>query len=99
MNVRTFTLSTAFLAVLAAPTVAADKIDINGTTVRTLCAADQILHICEHGARMNETAPFRWLADVCLILRRGGIDWQRLGTLAERFELIEPVSGSRVGRV
>ncbi len=74
---------------------AADKIEINGTTVRTLCAADQVLHICEHGMRMNDTAPFRWLADICLILRRGGgIDWRRLGTLAERFELIEPVKRS-----
>lgn len=73
---------------------AADKIEINGITVRTLCAADQVLHICEHGMRMNDTAPFRWLADICLILRRGNVDWQRLGTLAERFELIEPVRRS-----
>jgi len=71
--------------------LSADKININGTIVRSLCPADQILHISEHGMRMNETAPFRWLADACLIVRRGGIDWQRLAMLAERFDLIEPV--------
>jgi hypothetical protein len=72
---------------------AAQHVEFDGMKVCTLSATDQFLHTCEHGMRTNETAPFRWLADACLIHRNGGpIDWQRLAMLAEQFELVEPVT-------
>lgn len=69
----------------------ARTIDIDGAAVRSLCATDEFLHTCEHGLRVNETPPFRWLADALLIFRHGGMDWGRLAKLAERFQLIDPV--------
>jgi hypothetical protein len=71
---------------------AAATVRIGTSEVHLLSPTDQFLHTCEHGMRCNETAPFRWLADACLIYRQAGqFDWQRLANLAERFQLIQPI--------
>lgn len=55
--------------------------------------ADQLLHICVHGARWNETPPFRWVADAIMILNNtyNEIDWNRLAVQAEKRHLILPL--------
>ena len=55
--------------------------------------ADQLLHICIHGARWNETPPFRWVADAIMILNNAynEIDWNRLAVQAEKRHLILPL--------
>ncbi len=54
---------------------------------------DQLLHVCVHGARWNETPPFRWVADAIMILNKSGneIDWSRLALQAEKCRLILPL--------
>ena len=50
----------------------------------TLCATDQLFHVCCHGARYNSIAPIRWVADALMILRSPFvIEWQRLYTLSK----------------
>ncbi|OGW52266.1 MAG: hypothetical protein A2Y81_00350 [Nitrospirae bacterium RBG_13_43_8] len=54
---------------------------------------DQLLHICVHGARWNETPSFRWVADAIMILNNAHneIDWNRLAVQAEKRHLILPL--------
>ena len=65
---------------------AALSFDFKGRRTKTLCAADQLLHICFHGARWNEVPPLRWIADAWFILERAGatLDWTRLLELARQ---------------
>jgi len=60
---------------------------------KTLNPTDQLLHICVHGARWNETPPFRWVADAIMILKNAEneIDWNRLAAQAEKRHLILPL--------
>ncbi len=60
---------------------------INGIPSRTLNAADQLLHVCVHGATWAEEPAFRWVADAMAILRavNGELDWERLLVRARRY--------------
>jgi len=60
---------------------------------RVLSPTDQLLHICVHGAKWNETPPFRWVADAIMILNNAynEIDWDRLVVQAEKRHLILPL--------
>ena len=51
-----------------------------GLTVQCLDPADQLLHICVHGANWNPTPPIRWVTDAMIVIRseKHTIDWQRL---------------------
>ncbi len=59
----------------------------------TLAPADQLLHVCVHGAGRFVTPSVRWVADAVTILNRAGeaIDWTRLIELAARHRLVQPV--------
>jgi len=67
--------------------------EISGIPTRVLNEADQLLHVCVHGAKWNETPSFRWVADSLSILNSAGagIDWGRLIDQAEKRRLILPV--------
>ena len=56
------------------------EIELLGVPTRTLCAADQLLHVILHGARWNRIPPVRWLADAAMIERSSGpeLDWERV---------------------
>ncbi len=56
---------------------ATEAAEFQGTRLRVLSPADQLLHVCTHAARWSEVPPIRWVADAVLILRDGPIDWQR----------------------
>ncbi len=64
--------------------------DFHGVPAHILSATDQLLHICVHGARWNQTPPFRWVADAMMILRNShnGILWDRLITRASDRKLL-----------
>jgi hypothetical protein len=68
-------------------------IEVGGLATRILCPADQLLHICAHGARYDAAPPFRWLADACLVVRTLGadLDWARCARLARQHGLVLPV--------
>ncbi|QDT07301.1 hypothetical protein K227x_57280 [Rubripirellula lacrimiformis] len=68
-------------------------VQIGPANSRVLCAADQLLHTCEHGVRYNESPPFRWLADAHQIIRAAGssMDWQRLADQARQIDAVLPV--------
>ncbi len=55
-------------------------VEIHNVRTRALDPTDQLLHVCWHGARWDETPPIRWIADAVTILRTASeqIDWARL---------------------
>ncbi len=57
----------------AVPTV------LNSAPTRALSSADQLLHICFHGAEWNRVPPVRWIADAMVVIRSSpDLDWERL---------------------
>jgi hypothetical protein len=57
----------------------ARSIEIAGIQALMLDPADQLLHVCVHGARWCGTIPIRWVADSMIILQKyPDLDWQRL---------------------
>lgn len=68
---------------------ASGAIEFQGQLTRILAPADQLLHVCVHGARWAPDAGIRWIADAMLIIAAGGIDWRRLadGAGKRRFVL------------
>ncbi|MDF1825631.1 MAG: nucleotidyltransferase family protein [Verrucomicrobiales bacterium] len=65
-------------------------ISVQGRDARVLCPADQLLQICEHGVRYDDTPPFRWLGDAFSIVEKLGdtIDWQRCTRMASKHGLL-----------
>jgi hypothetical protein len=57
---------------------AAEPLDFQGVRTRALCAADQLLHVCVHGARWSPESAIRWVADAVMVLRSDPLDWDRL---------------------
>ena len=53
---------------------------IGGAKVRALCATDELLLACAHGAAWDRVPPVRWAADALTVLgaAEGAIDWDRL---------------------
>ncbi len=72
---------------------AAVPLRINHITARALNPTDQLVHVCVHGASLNQVPPVRWVADAMQILRAPSvaIDWPRLLGLAERLRLSLPL--------
>lgn len=66
---------------------------VAGTLVRVLNPADQLLHVCAHGAAWNPIHPVRWAADAFKILAapEEGLDWDRLVAMAELGRLSLPL--------
>jgi hypothetical protein len=77
--------------------------EVPGTRARILDRADQLLHVCAHGAAWNPIHPVRWAADAFKILEprdsgfkvsglaEEGLDWDRLVAMAERGRLSLPL--------
>lgn len=69
---------------------AAVPVEIGGVRTRALCPADQLLHVCVHGAVGTGPSPIRWIADAAMILRSAAdrVDWDRLVDEAARRRLV-----------
>jgi len=58
---------------------ASKETTFDGHAVRVLDPADQLLHICVHGAAWATLAPIRWIPDALAVLRKTPqLDWERL---------------------
>ncbi|MFL5900519.1 MAG: nucleotidyltransferase family protein [Solirubrobacterales bacterium] len=68
--------------------------EVAGTRVRILNPADQLLHVCAHGAAWNPVHPVRWAADAFKAIEAGGseLDWNRLVAMARRGRLAGPIA-------
>jgi hypothetical protein len=60
------------------------ELDANGSRVRVLDPADQLLQVCVHGA-LSVPPAIRWVADAMAIITQStaAIDWQRMAEDAE----------------
>ncbi len=69
-----------------------------GARVRILNPADQLLHVCAHGAAWNPVHPVRWVADAFKVIEVApvGLDWNRLVSMAERGHLSLPLADALV---
>jgi putative nucleotidyltransferase-like protein len=67
--------------------------EVAGARVLTLCPADQLLHVCVHGAPWNPVQPIRWAADAFKVLEAAGseLDWDRLVAMAAKGRLALPL--------
>jgi hypothetical protein len=72
------------------------RLDLDGIPTTLLNPADQLLHVCVHGVRWNDTPPLRWVADAITVLRASehGLDWDRLIVQTEKRRLILPMRAS-----
>lgn len=67
--------------------------EVAGAPVRILNPADQLLHVCAHGAAWNPVHPLRWVADAFKVIEAADaqLDWERLVTMAKRGRLTLPL--------
>jgi hypothetical protein len=67
--------------------------EVGGAPVRVLNPADQLLHVCAHGAAWNPIHPLRWAADAFKVIEAAGdrFDWDRLVAMAGRGHLTLPI--------
>jgi hypothetical protein len=67
----------------------AEPCSFHGVPTATLCATDDLIHVCVHAARYNEFPPVRWAADAMHILRSTAhpVDWDRLLRVAHTLRL------------
>jgi hypothetical protein len=71
---------------------AAIPISVEDVPTFALCATDQLLHVCAHGAWWDPVPPVRWVADAMVILNATpDIDWDRLIEQARRCRLLLPI--------
>lgn len=68
--------------------------EVAGTPARILSPADQLLHVCAHGAAWNPVHPLRWAADAFKLIEVAGegLDWERLVGMARRGGLTLPLA-------
>lgn len=68
-------------------------VQVADVPTRTLNQADQLLHVCVHGAEWNGVPPLRWIADATVILNasHSEVEWSRLIAQAEKRRLILPL--------
>ena len=57
---------------------AAVPAEIGGARTRVLCPADQLLHVCSHGAWWTPTGQLRWIPDAVTVIRGSEVDWERV---------------------
>jgi putative nucleotidyltransferase-like protein len=69
---------------------------VGGARVRVLNPADQLLHVCAHGAAWNPVHPLRWAADAFKTIETAGteLDWERPVAMARRGRLTVPLADS-----
>lgn len=69
--------------------------ELDAHTVRILHPADQLLHICEHGADWSPVSPIRWIPDALAVLRATPhFDWERLLSQARKRRLTLMIGGA-----
>jgi hypothetical protein len=74
---------------------AARPLDIGGLPTKALCPADQLLHVCAHGAWWHRVPTLRWVADAVLVLRaEDPFDWDRLCRQARERELTRSIGSA-----
>jgi hypothetical protein len=74
---------------------ASKAITFEGQSVRVLDPADQLLHICVHGAAWESVAPIRWIPDALTVIRKAPqLDWKRLLLQARKRKLTLMVSSA-----
>jgi hypothetical protein len=62
---------------------------LSRASTRVLCPADQLLHLCFHGAEWNEVPPVRWIADAMIVMRASpDLDWERVVHQAQKRGLV-----------
>jgi hypothetical protein len=66
-------------------------VEFEGNSTRALCATDQLLHACVHGAAWSEIPPLRWVADACCVLESSTIDWERLLQVAASCRVVPSI--------
>jgi hypothetical protein len=66
---------------------------VAGAPVLILCPADQLLHVCVHGAAWNPVQPLRWAADAYKTIETAGneLDWERVVAMAIKGHLTPPL--------
>lgn len=81
-----------FLAIAAA----GERVLVGTRQTLVPCPSDQFLFTCAHGMRHADVAPFRWLVDACLLLRRHAdhFDWDRLRERTMFHRLALPVAAT-----
>jgi len=69
---------------------------VHDYTVHALNPADQLLHVCVHGAVRSSIPTIRWVADAALIMRtsQAEIDWDRLMAQAGKRRLLLPLANT-----
>jgi Uncharacterised nucleotidyltransferase len=69
---------------------------VGGAQVRVLGPADQLLHVCVHGAAWNPVHPLRWAADAFKVIETAGpeLDWERPVAMARHGRLTAPLTDS-----
>jgi Uncharacterised nucleotidyltransferase len=67
--------------------------DIGFAPCKSLCAADQLLHVIVHGARWSLVQPLGWIADASVLIRSAGatLEWDRFIQQARSRRLVAPV--------
>jgi hypothetical protein len=63
---------------------ASAAIEFQGGRTRVLSPADQLFHVCVHGARHASEPGIRWIADAVVLIRAGDLDWARVLDQAAR---------------
>lgn len=68
-------------------------LDIEGVPTHVLCASDQLLQVCVHGARSSAVQPLSWIADATMILNSSSdqVDWTRVLDQTARHRLTVPM--------
>lgn len=68
-------------------------IEVSGVPTLALNPADQVLHVCVHGARWSRIAPIRWAADAATVINscQEELDWPRLIAQARERLLVLPM--------
>jgi hypothetical protein len=68
--------------------------EIGDIACKSLCAADQLLHVIVHGARWSLVQPVSWVADATALIRAAGasIDWDHFVQQVRSRRLVAPVT-------
>jgi len=68
-------------------------VKVGDASTHVLCPADQLLHVCTHGARSNPLQPVNWVADAMMVLDSSGaeLDWRRLREQTAKRRLAVPM--------
>ena len=71
----------------------AREVKIQDVSTQTLNPADQLLHVCVHGAVWDAVPHVRWVADAMVILKvaQSEIDWSRLLVQAQKCRVAMPL--------